>query len=617
MNLLATLLGILSAASFYTIPYIWGISIRKVFKVSPLNRNYLDNFVLGSLAYAAATYFFFFLSKTISLPSLYLNFFPVLLRFLAFISFIYVLPSLIKLLRHRIRLLPPLIILATLTIDAYAIWRSGTQYPFTLNWDFFHHQTLANNIMAGSLSPLNSHISDTFIFNGYSNLFHLLYLLPQLLFRADILTYFWWLELFHLFSIAAVTFYLAKIINPSNWLAIPASIFSTFVFESYIGYTAFLFIPQTFTVFIAFLLVGTLLKPHSLSTKKTVCTNLIFLVLLHFVIGLATLLLLAAAALFRFLQNHLSLRLQFLPLFLLLLSIVIIPFIKLPFDLNFLNQGEAASFNLTLLQKYQYYATFSGWLLFIFFAIGTIFTFVKRQYQNLTLLFIALCTILALMLPLAYSFKFSVLAHIPLSLIAGYGFYSLVKTIHSRFIRTLALSSLTVTLSFILLSSSNSLKNTLITPYSQAQFSTAEYAAALFLKANYATKANTLLISDPATQQILEPLSGLNSQGGAYANPGTRVKLINFNNTGSIYPLFSIHDTLLSHQPDHYLLILSGRYFRWQELPLNQKLNLSNNIWQSYPLTINDRLKIDSYQALPETKLVFSNSQVAILEINR
>ena len=148
-----------------------------------------------------------------------------------------------------------------------------------------------------------------------------------------------------------------------------------------------------------------------------------------------------------------------------------------------------------------------------------------------------------------------------------------------------------------------------------------EIEAAQFLRQNYEGKA-VLLVSEPATMQILEGLSGINTPGGAYAKKATREILAQTYYSRDSHlisaELTQVSDTLITQKPDVYLLAISGRYEKWQSANEERKMGIHWNVWTPYDLSAtaleNDEF-IDFMISVDGVKEVFRNESMVILEI--
>jgi hypothetical protein len=610
-----TVIAIIAAFSFYLLPLLIG---RAIFRLTKKGKNsiWVDCFTLGGLALFSLTAILYLTLNVLAGSSTTASVMPWFWRFLAFLVLVVNIPDAKSLpgffKTNGLRLLGMTLVAGVV----YGLWRWGTYYPLPLNWDFFHHQTLVNQITSGHFSFIPSHLSDTFEFNGYSTLFHVLMGIPEWIFSPDILTYFWWLEFFHLLSTLIVSYYLAKAVTKSElggWIMV---ILSGFVFESFMAYGSLMLIPQTLMAMVFAGVAAKFFEKGSLSIKDD-WQNFVFVIPLHYVIGIVAFFSLSILGVVGRWENRLqNKKWPYIVLAALLAAIIVIPWLKLPIDLNSINNGEGAAFNLSLAEKIDYLKIFSGYLLFILTPVGLILALLQNKYYLKLFILVTGVLIFAVFCPVPYAFKFYVLARYFINVLVVMGLLYLFNKL-TPVLRAVALMILVVVLTPVFISSSSFDKSILRTADLSAQISPSELEAANFLKNNYAGK-EAFLVSDPATQHILEPLSGVNTQGGAYANKQTRTILsgINLNdNPAEIKAKLSlIKDADIPDQPKIVLLALSGRYFIWQSSPEARKMNISFNIWAPAELNLANREQIMNLAQKGGFKIVFQNSSIVILE---
>jgi len=598
----------LAAVSFYLFPFLVGRTVVLLLKQEKrLTFTPVEYFITGSLILFSLT----FLAPITPFFAYFLR----LIYFLAFIINLTIFNSYSKkILKYKFEILWIFLI----GILVYSLWRLNTAYPLPLNWDFFHHQTLVNQISSGHFSFLTTHLSDTFRFSGYSTLFHALLAWPQIIFRSEVLSYLWWLEFLHLLTTLSAAYFLAWRLLKSRIAAMLTTIFSGFIFESYMIYSSLLLIPQTLVaVVFAFLIVDFI--SQSKQTIKKSWLAFFFLIMLHYIIGLAAVGILLIIGLLRLIQDRLkSKNLLNLIILAAMIITIILSQVNLPLDLEFLNRGEAVAFNYNLVEKIDFLRIFSGSLLFCLIPLGIIVTLLGKNKKIKILLFVSLAIIGLVVLELPYTPKFYVLAHYPVSLLAAYGFLFLLNQLKNKVLKVLTLVVLILTVSLIFTSSASYVKNLLKYPEANALLSPSEIQAGKFLTKEFKNK-NVLLISDPATQQVLESLSGINSQGGAYADEKTR-KILNESGQLKEAPLIrknleKIQDLVEKQQPETILFILSGRYFSWQDSTIEEKMSLSFNAWAPKDLTINDIKYAQSLDKSEDFDSVFENKTLIILKV--
>ncbi len=129
---------------------------------------------------------------------------------------------------------------------SYFIWTWHA--PYSLNWDLYEHQTLVHLITQGHFSYFTSQISDTFGFNSYPPIFHLLMAIsqyPMQLQPEQILQYWNVIGFFHLWIVSAISYAFAYTVTKKKGLSLLSAILGTLTFESIISFTSFFLLPQT------------------------------------------------------------------------------------------------------------------------------------------------------------------------------------------------------------------------------------------------------------------------------------------------------------------------------------------------------------------------------------
>ncbi len=586
------IIALISALLFYLNPLLLGhflLSFHSKTKTLPAIYSYTTGLTTFSLLAFLA-------------PSI-LN--PTLLGLLTIFLLIYHLKSIKPLIKTILSRSTPYLLIFVLSLLVYSLWRSDVSYPLPLDWDFFHHQTLTNQLLSGRLSLLNSKLSDTFIFNGYLPFFHLANTWAQLIIPTDPLIYFYFAQFLHLFTALLATYTLLP--------SIAVLILSGLIFESYLAVPTLMLIPQTLTAIIFIFLLSDVLKSNRFTWLKA-ALSLPAIICLHFVTGtIATFALILALILKRL--RHLN---RFV--YILFPLLLILPFIKeFPIDLSSINSGEAANFIISSKDKLHYLQIFSGFLLIPLFLLGISRILKSKLSRPKTILIIGLILLLPTLAPIPYAFKFLSLSRYLLLAVTAIGFQTLANRITSPWLKTTSYLLLTLTLIPIFLNSSNLIKKHHSYTATTNQMSLAELQAAQFLKQNY-FRSDTLLVSDPATQQILEPLSGINTPGGAYMNQTNRQLLLkayqhsNLNQAKNT--LWQIKDSLSpKHTPQRLLLVTSGRYFAWSKTSQENQLNLSYNTWTYRPLSFSDQKYINLLSQNPNFTPIYSNSGLTIFQV--
>lgn len=491
------------------------------------------------------------------------------------------------------------------------IWRGTTPYPLVLNWDFFEHLTVINQLSLNQFSLLGTRLTDTFTFNSYTTFFHVLLTLPITLFKTDLLGVYWWIEMIHYLLTIAVSGLLAKKLFHTKAVAILAMIITGLVFESSIIYRSFFFIPQTFTAFLSMLLLYEIVS-QKIQNRLFIALGFLALFLMHFIIGPVSILInlgwLLVSHFRRLLNFNLFLNITLAGLF---FSIV----------LNFLpgvdltQREEATHLLITPWEKAVYFLHWYGFLLPILVGLN-IFLYKRLDNFNQKMILLTGLNLAALaVLPVAYFMKFYVLAGYFINISLAFGLYYLASEFKPIF-RWLIYGWVILCLFIVFYLNQLSFKNPFYFEGNHSHISQSEMEAALWIRTNFDQKT-TFLISDPGSQYVFESLSLVNSQGGSYMNEQTRQKLIGINwsnDSQSIKNnLQQIEDTVSKQKIEKRLFIIGGRYFAWQKLPADEKMSVYFNVWRPHKIDASDYSYINFMTK--NFKVLYQNNEIIILEI--
>jgi hypothetical protein len=150
----------------------------------------------------------------------------------------------------------------------------------------------------------------------------------------------------------------------------------------------------------------------------------------------------------------------------------------------------------------------------------------------------------------------------------------------------------------------------------ESHFSTAEMDAAAFLKKQ---GAHTFIMSDPATQGVLEALGESDSQGGVYMDTTSRQFLSRLKEASPVDApviLANITDLLPddASRVQKRFFVASGRYFQWQLFSPLQKESVFFNIWKPYTLSQEDRATITRMKKA-HMQEVYHNKEMSIFAL--
>ncbi len=258
-------------------------------------------------------------------------------------------------------------------------------------------------------------------------------------------------------------------------------------------------------------------------------------------------------------------------------------------DLGSLNHGEAASYIFTLSDKLNFMKQSYGLLFLFALPLGIVATIREQSWlkKYLLLILFGFCVVLIAQLP--YVLKFFVLARWFILFFAAEGIWSILEKQSYRLSKNLSFLIVVALLAGVLILNSLLWKQGLSVNGQTSHVSQDELVAAQYLKDTYPDNS-VMVISDPATQYILEGLSGVNSPGGSFASAETRSLLSTSLKQGSsseiATQLRQIRDKI---SPSHRVFVVfSGRLFQWQRASDTQKQSFDFNIWESRQLKFSD-----------------------------
>ncbi len=618
------ILSFLSVISFFIFPLLVGRALLTFFrKNNQIAFSFVSYYIVGSIfIYVLALFERYIILSIIPALSFSGLFFPSV-NIIIFISLLINIAFPGEISRSTLKkYILPILISFSLATLGYLIFLFRSSNP--LNWDLYEHQTLINLIKTGNFSFVTSRMSDTFMFNGYSSIFHLLLSCAQQI-KLDSFLNFWQMITFiHYFLSIMASYLLVEAITDKKTTALFGAVFGAFIFESNVVYTSLIFIPQTFTAVLFIFILTQLLRivrTGKLNSSYFLIPAIIFLILNHYIIGfLAAFILIAIYLYYRysivFSQKLVKTGLLAFGILLILALIFLSSFTSL----DFLNRGEAKFYNFEMVEKLIFTLNAYGFSVFIFFPIGMILSLWRKNREEIIMLVITIFILSIVIVQLPYVLKFYVLGRFFVHLFMATGVVWLLELIKYRLLRNIAMSIFVIILITIYTTNIIYWKNILTYRNQFGHFSSYDKEAALYLKANYGA-TNALLVSDPGTQYILEALSGVNSQGGAYTSVFTRTKLDKIftseNPEEIVKELYKIVDNLDLNNGKR-VFVLSGRYFLWQNAGWEKKSTFAFNIWASGDLTFSNYKFIQLLIADKNSFTIkYQNPGVVILETRK
>jgi len=515
-----------------------------------------------------------------------------------------------------------LIVLAITTGISYLIWRYQSPYPFPLNWDMWEHQTAINALLQGRTTLLPSQLSDTFGFNGYTSLFHLILSASQYLFRPDILGFWWIAEIYMAFLTSMAAYSLTKAITKRSDTALIAGTLSAFCFESSIVFTPFFLMPQTVAAVIWCMGFAWIINAKRFPNIVGLLVLILVLFSMHFVIGGAGILTYLVYLIIRFSpmkrkSNIVRTVISTMPLWI----YVILYFLSTYIPMESMNSGEATNFIQTIPEKLRDMQGWYGYFPLLLAPIGMLaLNHDPKASHAKTIALIALTIMAVVFSPIAYSMKFYALGRYFIIMYVACGvMYCIDQTVIPKYktgILFLFFAAQLVVFTTNVLRWQESLQFRGVASH----VSTRDLELATFLKNQYAS-TRVMLISDPTTSYILEPLTGINTPGGAYMNSENRIhiaSIINASDSASLSDnLKPIHDKLDTTPASGYLLVLSARYFQWINLLEAKQLGFAFNIWRPQSMTLADTIAVSAFEKNMNLQPIFTNTSATVFYISR
>ncbi len=503
---------------------------------------------------------------------------------------------------------------------ALIIWRSDSPYPSVMGWDIFAHQSLFFAMQENGWHVLPSEISDTFLVNAYFPVFAIfLGMFQPLSNLVSLPGYFYLLDSLHFLSTIIVSALLAWVVTKDHLTTFLAGVFGAFAYEAVVAQTSLFAIPQNIAATLVILSLIWWLQGHRNRAQIAIFPTM----LLHFVIGGFGWIVLAGTWFAQIIEKNLTDKNKSLFWLVIIGILGFVGAIGIDYilTLNPLGTTESMQFTFTLQDKYTYLLRTYSYT-WIFFVLGIGFILMKAQkpvYASAA--FLALLLVAAVVLPLPYSLKFYTVARYPVHLIMAIGAAHLIYRLKASTLRIGMIILLVATQALVFFYNQNTFKHALAYGTIRTTASTYEWEAAQFLRSTYGDHPSVLLVSDPATQHVLEGLSGINTQGGGFATTATREVVdaaFPLTDATQTYQEFlTLKDVLYEDYPDMVLFAVSGRFMNWQHLEEKFRYDEGYNIWSARDLTPEGQGYANQLAQQDGFKQVFSNPAMVIFEIRR
>jgi len=509
------------------------------------------------------------------------------------------------------------------SMAALFVHRSWSPYPAVLNWDMLEHLTVSRAMAQGEWHARLGAYTDTFTLEPYLPAYHTLLAIPQILLPSlDPSGYFYFLDSLHRVAMTGAVAFLAFQATSRVSVAVWAALTSSFIFESFVAYAGFFHMPQNLAGLFFAVALGYAVGPARPSTGRLTLWAA-FLVSMHFLVGPAGafLVIVISHRLARpekdpAFESRISLAINAVLIGLILLTVW--KFDSLRFDP--FGTAESASFNLPLLERFGW---FTRWFGFghLAMVVPVIWCAHRGSRAMRALGQTALLFVWATLAPVPYTLKFLALGHAVIAAVTGLALHSILSEIRPGAWRWLCAAVYLYTLAILLAANDRLVFQQWMRSEGVASLiSSGEREAAAFLTRRYGFRGG-YVVSDPATQYVLEGLSGVESQGGAYANLTTRKALMAVRADGpaeiAARAVWSITDEIPGRSVGPRLLALSGRFFSWQAASERDRQSPAFNVWRPRALTREEAKVTRGLTRSPLFHLVFENESLALFEVMR
>src|SRR3989344_1157709 len=622
------------AGLFYIIPYLIGWAVltlknKKRIEVEDVvgkNQSFLkfgERFALGTLALFGLAGFVRYVLEPILTVDFQKLYFPLVWILTSLSIFAILHFRSFKGLTITKEKIGVLTLALALSVSVYGFWYYKS--PYSLNWDYYQHQTLARLIQDGKFDFFTTKISDTFGFNSYPPTFHLLLAASQFPAKlsVDYVVNCWnIIGFYHLVLVGLASYVLGLAISKRKEVGLISLIVGIITFDSITSFTNLFLLPQTLAATTFIFLLSNLIADREEFRKPSFLINLagvLFLVAMHYLVGIFAALILAVSYIAIRFENKVKLALKSFP-FVYLIPVIVVVGIYLSniLDLSFLNRGEARYYVYDLGEKAEFVQRIYGYALLLFTLPGVFWAISRKRWEyNLALILLfGFAGILYSNFP--YVMKFYVLARFFVHFFVALGIWSILKHIKAPLLRFTAYLLTVVTFAILLLFNVIFWKNWISYQDQYTHISDYDIEASEFLADRYENGEEIILISDPATQIIFEGLSGVDSAGGGFMTSENRLLLYDGLKAGNVSLskeyFEKINDRILKN-PNIKLIALSGRTFAWLDFSPEDRYRFDSNVWSPKELSYWDVVKLSSFETSNDFSLVYKSPYVWIFEL--
>lgn len=282
-----------------------------------------------------------------------------------------------------------------------------------------------------------------------------------------------------------------------------------------------------------------------------------------------------------------------------------------------LNHGESTQYIFSLPEKILAIDRTYGYLAYILLPLGVLWLGIKRQLSGWVVPAFTLCLTMAVFTQVPYVWKLFTLLRFFVGVVMAAGLYTLLVKIKSWTVKGVVWVIVVMGLCINLSLNSMYWKDGIVVGSEFRHISDDDIAAAQVLFERY-SGVRVLLVSDPATQFVLEGMGGVDTVGGAYMPIAIRQKLVDVLETQNPQYLFYLTSNMTDGVPGaivRRVVAISGRTFVWLSASPEVRLLFSYNVWSPQVLSDNQKLYLDTLRRSAGFREIYVSPTLHLFEV--
>lgn len=512
--------------------------------------------------------------------------------------------------------------LAVIAGVSFGVWSYNNPYP--LNWDFYQHQQLARLIREGEFNFLTTRMSDTFGFNSYPPLFHVPLSVSQWPIQLTpdfILSYWRVMEFWQVTLVGVAAFGLGYGVSGKKEVGWLAALLSGLIFDPMVSLTTYFFMPQTLAAVLFTGYMARLLRAYDhkhIVGVGEVIIAVLSLGLMHYLVGGV------GALIYLGVYGYLALGTRWpdfskgMPWVALVVLITLGGVLVAPYvPLDSLNSGEAADYLFTLGDKQEVLERAMGYLGYLTIPLGLVYAVQKKKMVIWVALLIAFGLSGVVLAEIPYSLKIVSLLRFWLVVVAAMGLFELIQFMRNRMIKGLVFGVIMIGLLVILATNLMYWQAGIMAEGKYSHLSQDDMKLVWLVEKAFGNR-KVRVVSDPATQFIIEGLTVADSIGGSYMIAEKREALaqpIESHDARAVVSAAQLLEDGVDQDEEVRLLVLSGRTFLWARQEPEKRNSFGYNVWSPVDLTIEDYQLIEKIETLTGVQKVHESAYAVVFKI--